>query len=157
MKFLDIFTVDIFTISDLKRKLRILKEYLEKKIFGGNLQIELTTQENLWLKSLPDMSTVINAKDFSKQMTDLTQTVDSLTPLVVYLAFNPSDEIIRQLTLALRKMFNSNLIFLDIKQDPGLLGGAAFVYKGIYKDYSLRAKLEQNREKILLELKRDIA
>ncbi len=157
MNLLDTVATNTFTISDLKRRVRVLKEYLEKKIFGGNLKIELVSQDSLWLNSLTNIGTVVDTKNFYQQMADLAKAVSALSPLIIYLAFDPPDEVISKLALDLRKILNSNLIFLDIKKDPGLLGGSAFVYKGIYKDYSLRAKLEQNKEKILLEIKRGIA
>lgn len=37
---------------------------------------------------------------------------------------------------------------IRVKIDPSLIGGAAFAWKGQYKDYSLKARLEQHEEEI---------
>ena len=38
--------------------------------------------------------------------------------------------------------------------DPRLIAGAALVWKGVYRDYSLRAKLEQKRQELLEEFRK---
>lgn len=157
MEILNIILANTYTLISLKKRFRILKEYLEKEIFGGDIKLELSVEDQTWLNSLPrSLLTPPDQKTFSATMEQLGKLIGDIEPLVVYVAFDmPGDEL-ASLTQYIRKMLNSPLYLLDVKKDPNLIAGAAFVYKGVYKDYSLKSKIEQNKEKILLEFKRSL-
>jgi len=54
----------------------------------------------------------------------------------------------------LRENLDQPRLVFDFKVDPSLIGGCAFVYKGVYKDYSLRARISDNKDKIIGEFRK---
>jgi F0F1-type ATP synthase delta subunit len=147
-----------YTVSSLKRRCRILKEYFEKKTFGGDLEIQVLDADKDWLASLMNEPTEnFTSKNFYAEMDQLNKRLESLPPLTIYLAFEMPDNEIAALAQNIRASLNSNLIFLDLRKDPNLIGGLAMVYKGIYKDYSVRKKIDEQREQILTEIKRYVS
>lgn len=71
--------------------------------------------------------------------------IEKVRELVICSAFPLSVEAIENLCRKARKLFNQEL-FIDVKVDPGLIGGAALVWKGRYRDYSLKAKFEEKQD-----------
>lgn len=71
--------------------------------------------------------------------------IEKIPELVIFSAFPVTDEIFVDLGRKARSLFGKNL-FIDLKVDVGLIGGAALVWKGQYKDYSLKAKFEEQKE-----------
>ncbi len=96
-------------------------------------------------------------KDFYGQFTplnietilnDLEKQVQKIPSLVVNLAFELPSEEADKLGRWLRSNVSANIMF-NTKLDPTLIAGCAFSWKGVYKDYSAKAKIEQNRPQIL--------
>ncbi len=139
-----------YSLTSLKHRLRILKSNLLKTFFGGeNQNLKLTAQDLNWLKSLPENFYQKFTKDNIYQiLSDLEKRIHSLPSLTMYLTFEPDDVTLTQLGSVTRKTFNSPSLILDIKLDPNLIAGAALVWKGVYKDYSLRAKIEGRKLEI---------
>jgi len=157
MELLNIISANAYTIIALKKRVRILKEYLEKQFFGGNVNLNLSPEDQFWLNSLPKtLLASFNKDNFYKLIEELNEQITSIKPLVVYIAFDMPDPQLALLTQYIRKSLMAPLLFLEVKQNPILIAGAAFVYKGVYKDYSLKGRIEQNKEKILLEFKRSL-
>lgn len=71
--------------------------------------------------------------------------IEKVRELVICSAFPLSTETTENLCRKARKLFNQEL-FIDVKVDPGLIGGAALVWKGRYRDYSLKAKFEEKQD-----------
>lgn len=150
-----------YTVGDLKRKSLLVKTFLEGLFFDANdAYVDLLdTQDKLWLEALfetklekPTIETLTLPNNISK--TNITalferfeEKIKTINPLTVMLANPIPDTQIEALTTSLRKK-NGSEFFLDIKYDPSLIGGCALVYNGIYKDYSLKKTLEENKEKI---------
>ncbi len=147
---LDIILKDTYSLSQLKHRLRILKSNLLKTFFGGESQdLSLATQDLNWLKSLPESFYQKFTKDNIYQiLSDLEKEIPNLPTLTVYLTFEPDDATLAQLGSVARKTFSSPSLVLDIKLDLNLIAGAALVWKGVYKDYSLRAKIESKKLEI---------
>ncbi|MBI4039191.1 hypothetical protein HY384_04535 [Candidatus Daviesbacteria bacterium] len=145
---------DTYSISELKHRLRILKNYLSESFFGGQ-KVELTGVEDTnWLKSLPaQFFQSINKDNIYNIFTNLEADVKKLTILTMYLTFEPDTTTISQIGTFARKNFGPSLL-LDIKFDPNLIAGTALVWKGNYQDYSLRSKMAQKKEEILESFKK---
>ncbi len=157
MELLNIISANAYTIIGLKKRVRILKEYLEKQFFGGSVNLNLSPEDQFWLNSLPrTLLASFNKDNFYKAVEQLNEQITSIKPLVLYIAFDMPDPQLALLTQYIRKNLSTPLLFLEVKQNPILIAGAAFVYKGVYKDYSLKGRIEQNKEKILLEFKRSL-
>lgn len=157
MEILNIILANTYTLISLKKRFRILKEYLEKEIFGGDIKLELSIEDQTWLNSLPkSLLAPPDQRTFTATMEQLGKRISAIEPLVLYVTFDMPGDQLSTLTVYIRKLLNSPLCLLDIKKDPNLIAGAALVYKGVYKDYSLKSKIEQNKEKILLEFQRSL-
>lgn len=147
-----------YSLNQLKHRLRILKANLLKTFFGGNPDsipdVNLPAQDQNWLKSLPESLYREFNKDNVYQIFDSIELeISKLKTLTMYLAFEPDELTLSQIGEYSRKNFSSTLL-LDIKLDPNLFAGAALVWKGIYKDYSLRAKIEEKKVEISEGFKR---
>lgn len=141
--------------SHLLHRISILKSYLSKKLFSDeSTNLELSKTDKTFLESLDD--------NFYKQFTreNLTSTFEALEakvkkiqPLVIYLPIEIPDGENLRLGNFLREKFTTVVTF-DPRVDPTLIVGCALIYNGLYKDYSLKSRLEQNRDNILLTFKR---
>lgn len=153
---LDIILQNTYTLPEAKHRLRILKEYLEAKIFG-NSTLSFEPPDHAWLNSLPaDFLKSFNKDNVSSAMENLEQQIKKLSPLILYLSFEPDKNTITAISLWLRQNLSQKPI-LEIKYDPTLIGGCALVKNGIYKDYSLKKRVEEQKDLILLEFKKYIS
>lgn len=146
---LNIILKDTFTLTQLKTRVRVLKSNLLKTFFGGETKLTLSPQDLSWLKSLPPSFYQQFTKDnVYKIFVDLENKIQNLKLLTIYLTFEPDDVVVKEIGIMVRKTFGSFLP-LDIKYDPTLIAGCALVWKGVYRDYSLRAKIEERKGEIL--------
>ncbi|MBI2017776.1 hypothetical protein HYS92_01875 [Candidatus Daviesbacteria bacterium] len=143
-----------YTVFQFKHRLRILKSNFAQKFYGGAILIEPTAEDLKWLKLLPEtffqQFTPANLEEtFSFLESKLKQT----PTLALNLAFNPPDELITELGEYYRKNFNSFKL-IDLKFDLKLIAGCSLVWNGVYKDYSLKARIEERKEVILQSFKK---
>lgn len=148
---------DTFTLSQLTRRVNLLKEVTSKKVFGGestNLEEYIQREDLAWLKVLPpNFFSAFNKENFTTTFLELEKYISWIKPLVVHLPFDlPTDEI-KKLGTYLRKNFASVMV-MDIKIDPSLIGGCALVWNGVYKDYSIRKVLEENKVDIITKVRK---
>ena len=154
MDLLDTILTNTYTMQDLHHRLRILKLYFETKQFGG--KFEFSPEDLAWLNSLgEDFFSKFTKENFYNNFLELEKKISLLIPLIIYLSFEPAKEQIELIGLWIKKNLTQKLLF-EIKIDPGLIGGVALVYKGVYKDYSLRSKIQEQNETILTEFKKYI-
>lgn len=140
---------DTYSLGQLKHRLRILKANLVKSFFGSTEDIPLSAQDLKWLRSLPqDFYQKFNKNNVYQIFTDLEEQSKKFTILVIYLTFEPDETTLAQIGSFSRKLFSSPML-LDIKLDPNLIAGAALVWKGVNRDYSLRSKIEEKKGEIL--------
>ncbi len=152
---IDVILQNTYTLADLKHRLRILKEYLEGQIFLS--PSSLSVDDQTWVNSLPkDFLNQFNKDNLSGLFDRLEKELAKISPLVLYLSFNPDPETVSRLSLWLKNNLTQPYL-LEIKLDPGLIGGCALVLQGIYQDYSLRARIQQQKNLILQEFKRYIS
>lgn len=138
--------------TQINRRFNALKGFLQNKFFNSPLP-KIDPEEEAWIKSL--------GEDFYKNFTKLNvyqllskleKDIKTLQTLTVYLSFDLPDEEKDRLGVWLRANFKKDLVF-EIRLDQALIGGAALSWKGVYKDYSLRSRIDQNRDKIMASLK----
>ena len=153
-KILEKILQNTYTLESLKKRVKALKQKINIDLFGLKIDPKgEDQQETAWLKSLgPDLLEVFNKEDFHEVFEKLDRKIATLQPLVVYLAFDPGPSQIVLIGAWFRQNYHKDFIF-DIKIDPGLIAGCAFVLKGIYKDYSIRARLSANKEVITTSFK----
>jgi len=152
MDLLNTILTSTYTMQDLRHRIRILKSYLETKYFGG--KFDFTPEDNIWLNSLGhDFYNNFSKENLYQTFQELEKKTANLNPLIIYLSFEPGITQIEAIHNWFRKNISQNILF-DIKIDHELIGGAALVYKGIYRDYSLKAKIQENSQAILTEFKK---
>ncbi len=143
-KLLDTILKNTYTLSQLKHRLSLLKNHLLQTLFGSK-ELILTEYDSAWLKSLPsEFFQNFDKNNVYKIFDDLEKQITKLKALTIYLTFEPDEEILSQIGLYTRKVFE-RVILLDIKYDPRLIAGASLVWNGLYRDYSLRARIEERK------------
>lgn len=144
---------DIYTISSLKHRMRILKSYLENALFGGQ-NPNITSSDLAWLSSLgKDFLTQFTKDNLYQKFQTIEAQISKLPILIIYLPFEATDSANLQIGSYLRISYQ-RIILLDPKFDPDLIAGCACVWNGVYRDYSLRAKIEERKGEILESFKK---
>lgn len=144
---------DTYSLIQLKHRLNLLKNYLTEYYFA-TAKTDFIPKDSAWLKSLaPAFWQNFTKDNINDILIQLDKDIANLKILIVYLTFEPDDETLTQIGSYARRLFGNSII-LDIKYDPNLIAGTALVWKGIYKNYSLYSKLEQNKELILQSFKK---
>lgn len=153
MDLLSIFLQNTYSLASLKHRLRILKLKLSHDFYGGEVSESFSPQDLAWINSLPQPFLEKFTKDnLSEIFADMEEKINKLQTLVIFLPFETNDEVIQLIGAKARSTFTNQLL-LDIKFDPNLIAGCAFSFRGIYKDYSLRARIEDKKETILASFK----
>lgn len=171
-----------YTLQALNRRINLLQQIVEESLFkSGKINLTSLTNEQilgfanreseiLWIKSLDSsLSFDKNPKprslergesSFLKLFTqdncstifvDLKKLASSKKVLLLYLAVKLPDDEEKRIGVYLRQNYGKDFLF-DTKLDPSLLGGCVLVWNGIYKDYSLKKTIEDNKQKILDEI-----
>lgn len=74
-------------------------------------------------------------------------TIEAIEPLYLYLACDLPQEEVTKIAQKLRKDYGKDFL-IETKVQPELIGGCAMSYKGVYKDYSLKGKIQNLKFKI---------
>ncbi len=140
---------DTFSLTAFKHRVNLLKSNLLKTFFGGESTPTLSPSDLNWLKSLPvNFYQNFNKDNVYQIFSELEEKEGKLPTLTIYLTFEPDEATVANIGAFARNTFKLPLM-LDIKLDPILIAGAAISFKGVYKDYSLRAKIEEKKGEIL--------
>lgn len=145
-----IFLNQTYTVSDIKRRLILLKVFIYSKFFGSSFnEKEYDPTDLKWLQSLgEEFLKNFQAKNASLTLSKLEAEFKKLKVLTVYVPFEIPDTEANQLGQWLRQTIGETMMF-EVRIDPDLIGGAAFSWKGVYKDYSLRQTISERRSEIL--------
>lgn len=154
---LDTILTNTYTLSRLNKRVRLLNQSLSNKLYSAKFDLSkqgLVEKQDLdWLNNLEiGLIENITTDSFNSIFKDLSERIKQLKILVLYLALEQPEDEIENIGKYVRQNFNQNII-LDIKLDPSLLGGCAIVWNGIYRDYSIRKKIEEEKVTILATLK----
>lgn len=160
MNLMDKVLQDTYTQTALQKRLRVLRDYLLHKLFvsldekADSLKgVNLTVTDLQWVYSLgTDFLNEFDRNNVYQKLQALEEEVKKLPFLTLYLSFEPNDDAIRLLGTFLRKEFTHNMIF-ESKLNPDLIGGCGVVWKGIYKDYSVKSLIDRKHEEILTNFK----
>jgi hypothetical protein len=156
-KILDKILITTYTIASLKKRLKALKSRLSEHFFGGDTNKGMVQEELDWLNTYGvQFLSDFQKETFYQSMGKIEQIVSNIKPLTIYLAFDPGDEQIKQIGTKVREVFTQKLV-IDLKFNPELIGGSAFIWNGVYKDYSIRSRIQQDKDKILQSFKSFLA
>lgn len=143
-----------YSLNQLKHRVSVLKQHLLHKFFGGEVKT-LSENDAAWLKSVSEEFMKQLNKDNVYQIFEyLEKQIVSIKPLIIYLTFEPDDQSLAEIGEMVRKTFNNQALVLDIKYDPRLIAGAALSWNGLYRDYSLKARIEERKMVILESFKK---
>jgi F0F1-type ATP synthase delta subunit len=145
-----------YTKTDLARRTRLLREYLEKTFFTPETH-EMTKFLINQQATTDDIDTFLSwGEDFFRTfthentysiMTAIADRVKVAPIAVLYIPYEPVPAEVIKLGKWFRKQVHQEVL-VDLHTDPSLLGGCAFVWKGTYRDYSLRYYMLKRRDEI---------
>lgn len=159
---------DTYTLESFKRRSIALKLHLEEKIFKSSgddkgepvgllkgLSKGSLDEARMWANSFNEkLLDEINQDNFRQIFNSNDKFISEASSLSIYFVFVPDEKQIEEIGQWLRKSLNNQKLIFSVKVDPSLIGGCAIAYKGVYKDYSLRAKIGANKEKLVEEFRR---
>lgn len=155
-----------FTVDSFKKRYLALKLLLEKKIYESEeekheeksddeLKSDNLQKDKKWAedfdKKLLDQVTNENFKSLNEYINKF---IEAGALLSIYFVFIPDHSQVEEIGNWLRKSLNNPNLIFDVKVDPGLIGGCAIAYKGVYKDYSLKARIEGEKSKLMEQFRK---
>jgi len=153
---------DNFTPTSCIRRLHLLENLISKKIFqkdqpAKSSVLSLLPQEDSdWVKTIsPDLLKNITERNFEQIFRQAEEQIKQIQPLVIFVPFIFANDQILEIGLYLRRNYGEKFLF-ETKIDPNLVAGAALSWKGNYKDYSLRKKMDDQQQLVLSTLKQYI-
>ena len=153
---------DSFIKTIALKKVTGLKDYLLTKVFSPSKQgppiTGITDDREItsWILSLdPVVLSKINQQNIYSIFDQLEKDIKAIEPLMIHLPYELPAEQIAKIGQKLREDYN-NKFLLDIQINPALIAGAALSYRGIYRDYSVRQSISDQREAILATFRKYI-
>ncbi len=137
-----------YTKTALMKAIKEVEDYLNSKLFGGNTPLTTDYQLLTTDKTL-DSITPQTFPDFIK---NLKKSAEENPLATLTTAVSLPDEEVAKLCQNLRSSTLPNLV-LDMKVSPELLGGMTLIYKGVVHDYSLKKKVNEQKQAILASFK----
>jgi len=151
---------ETFTLDSLRKRVQVLKLILEREIYrpevaGKEPKSDLEQREAKWVESFDkELLTGMTNSMYSSLVERIEKFIADISTLTIYFVFIPEAKQIKEVGTWLRNNLDQPRLVFDFKTDPSLIGGCAFVYKGIYKDYSLRAQISDNKSKLIEEFRK---
>lgn len=140
-----------FSRTDLHRRVRLWRAFLEKQYFGKGKRdalLKFLTSEKV---SVADTEAIVSwgdafyetfTKDNAYELTDiLIESLKGLQLVNLYVPFEPTEQDLQRYG----EWFRANVdkyILIDVHVDSATFGGCAFAIEGVMRDYSLRSRLE---------------
>lgn len=156
---LEVILSDTFVKSQAEKKVIALKNYLLNDIFVSNKTTDTKTDVNnpklnMWLTSLDKkVLSSITPQNIYATFNKMEADIKAIEPLVLYLPYELPESEITQIGRQLRSDYGPNFL-IEVTIDPNLIAGCALSYKGIYKDYSVKQKIADNKQAILETFRR---
>ncbi|MCL4367552.1 hypothetical protein M1563_05300 [Patescibacteria group bacterium] len=152
---INIFISTVYGKSEATRQLATLKSYLLNRLFSNDQSMltSLEPEQIRWMQSLgEDFYQGINQTNVYQILQAIEEHLAQLEPLIIYLPFVLPDAQLPNLGKYARNLFGPECL-VEIKFDPDLIAGPALVWKGVYKDYSIKQKLADHHQEIMDSLK----
>ncbi len=145
-----------YTKTDLTRRSRLLREFLEKTFFTPDeeemtkylISRQATTEDiDAFLTWGKDFFAAFTHENTYKILESLKNQAKSAPVVILYIPYDAVGAEVVKLGRWMRRHVHKDVL-LDLHTDPTLLGGCAFVWHGVYRDYSLRYYMLKRREEI---------
>lgn len=151
-------TKNAYTKSDIQRRLRIFRGYLEHSFYSQENTLSLEDFLDSKQTASDDRSAIVSwgeafagafTKDTMYHLIDmLIERSNDLPEINVYIPYEPVPGEIAKMGSWFRKNVNPAML-VNLHIDPTILGGCAFAWQGIYRDYSLRHYIMKHRDAIV--------
>ena len=144
---------DTYTLSQLQKRLGFLREQMTRQFFGASPAKTAYTppEERDWLQIVSkQLESHVTKENIYQIFAQLEADVKNTSHLVIMLPFLLPPAQTSALGKWLREQFNAS-IFFEPKLDSNLIAGCALIWKGVYKDFSLRQKVEDQRQTIFAD------
>lgn len=152
-KILATFLQNNYSTYQIRSRFVLLKKYLSIQLYNAK-QDQIPAAELQWLNSLgQDFYKNFTAVNATQLLSELDQQLSQIQPLVIYIPFDMPEEEIDKLGIWMREKISPSIVF-EIKYDGNLIGGAALSWKGIYKDYSIRSRIEADKQRVIESMKK---
>jgi hypothetical protein len=163
---------DTYTVNSFKKRFQALRLKLVGEIYvrkeskeseasthptqtAGLDSSDSKSKEQEWLAGFDQkLLSQLTSDQFSAMSDHIDQYLAGLNSLTIYFVFLPDHAQIKNIGEWLRKSLNNPKLIFNVKVDPGLIGGCAIVYKGVYKDYSMKAKISENKGQLIEEFRK---
>lgn len=149
-----------YTRAQVAKNLGLLRDFLQYWLFNNlDLKVAMTeyTKNNLQssiLSNLPEeFYHQFNKTNVTEILKDLETKFGQIKTLTICLPLELPESEINELGIHLRSTFQTPML-IEFKLDPSLIAGPALIYNGVYKDYSIKTKIAQNRSLIIETLKK---
>jgi len=135
-----------YTKADYLRRLTFIREFLESRFFKNYqgsfsdflLKSAVPSHDREAMSNLDEhFFNLWTRENLYPLIVSLSESLKSLPSLTLYLAVLIEDHLIDELGLWFRKNLHPDLI-MEVRLNPHLLAGAAFVWNNHYHDLSLR-------------------
>lgn len=134
-----------FIKNQAEKKVMVLKDYLLDNLFAQGKK----TATDEWVTSLDKkVLESITPQNVYSVFDKMEADIKAIEPLVLYLPYELPETEIVQIGTSLRSDYGASFL-IEITIDPNLIAGCALSFKGIYKDYSLKQKIADNKQAIL--------
>lgn len=158
-KLLSIMLSNTYTKADFKRRLRIVREYIEATGFttGGkkttiaawlktkNEPIVDTLAVTTWSNDIDD---ILHTKNIYQLAEHLEKRVNELPIVTIYLPFTPPEDEIPHIGEWARKNLDPNVL-LETRIDQYVTGGCGIVWNGVYRDFALNFMMDKQRDAVM--------
>lgn len=151
-KILDKLLEDAYTLEEFRKKYQAFKQAAEANLYNDNQESQRKDGENYGI--LKDLAKEIKSGDFVRITQYLEDFMRTQEALAIYFVFMPERAQIKEVGEWLRLNLKHPRQIFQIKVDPTLIGGCAIAYKGVYKDYSLRSKIANNKSRLIEEFRK---
>lgn len=145
-----------YTVNQLYTRLRLLHDLLTMMLFNTGEAFNpnlLSNEDKIFIDKVDkDLLAQFNPGNFEEVFRNLEAKIKAIKPLVIYTAVEIPEYEGALIGMYVRRYFKPDLI-LDFKLDPNLIGGTALVFNGVYKDYSVRKQIEDNKQVIIGQFK----
>ncbi len=140
-----------YTLTDAIRRIKAVRQFILNQVFASAIGQFTAANEvdTAWLSSLgADFYAQFTPQNVYTLMDNAERELNKIPVLNIYLPFEiPQGEIVR-VGGKLRTDYGKNFL-VDFKIDPNLIAGCALVWNSVYKDYSVRQRIEDNRPAII--------
>lgn len=150
------FLTETYTKKDISRRLRFLREYFETGFFTAD-QTEITkfllskhaTTDDIhaFMSWGEDFYKAFNKETMYRLLNALSERMKLLPHIVLYIPYEAVPAEVNRLGKWCRQNIGDRVV-VDLRTDATLLGGCAFVWKGVYRDYSLRYYMRKKQAEI---------